>query len=40
MVGYNPGALNIFAEADNFWNSSRFFIAGIGYFFDLSRKEK
>jgi hypothetical protein len=40
LVDFDPGNINIYAAAENFWNSSRYYIIGAGCFFDLGNKKK
>lgn len=39
LIGFDPGNINIYAAAENFWNSGRYYIIGAGCFFDLGNKK-
>lgn len=40
LFGFNPGNFDVHAEAANFWNDSRYFLIGAGYFFDWGQKKQ
>jgi hypothetical protein len=39
IVGFMPGSFDLSLQASSFWNSNRYFILGVSYFFESSGKQ-